>query len=83
MQQLNLLIKISKKQLYCGLASIVLGICIVSGMMWKGQSQPKPVEDDVALVQTTVIRVAEAAQDPVKCGAGTKVSLLFKSAERS
>lgn len=41
----------------------MLGICIVSGMMWKGQSQPKPVEDDVALVQTAVISVAETAQD--------------------
>lgn len=52
-----------KKKLYYGLASIVLGICIVSGMIWKEQSQPKPVEDDVALVQTTVIRVSEQAQD--------------------
>lgn len=63
MQQLKLLTKMPKKKLYYGLASIVLGICIVSGMIWKEQSQPKPVEDDVALVQTTVIRVSEQAQD--------------------
>lgn len=63
MQQLKLLTKMPKKKLYYGLASIVLGICIVSGMMWKERSQPKPVEDDVALVQTTVIRVSEPAQD--------------------
>lgn len=63
MQQLKLLAKMPKKKLYYSLASIVLGISIVSCMMWQGQSQPKPVEDDIALVQTTVIKVAESAQD--------------------
>ncbi|MDF2904659.1 MAG: hypothetical protein K0S25_2297, partial [Bacillus sp. (in: firmicutes)] len=60
MKQLNDLI--SKKQLYYVLATTVLGICIVGGMVWKAHHQTKAVVTDMPLVQTAVVKIAESSQ---------------------
>lgn len=60
MKQLNDLI--SKKQLYYVLAIMVLGVCIVGGVVWKAQNQTKPVVNEMPLVQAAVVKVAESSQ---------------------
>lgn len=60
MKQLNDLI--SKKQLYYVLATMVLGVCIVGGVVWKALNQTKAVVNEMPLVQATVVKVAESSQ---------------------
>lgn len=54
--------KLPKKQIIYGLA-IVLGICIIDGMIWKEHHQSQPVVSEVTLVRTTTVRLANAAQE--------------------
>lgn len=60
MKQLNDLI--SKKQLYYVLAIMVLGVCIVGGVVWKTQNQTKAVINEMPLVQAAVVKVADSSQ---------------------
>lgn len=62
MRQLKCLSKLPKKQIYYGLA-VVLSICIIGGMVWKGHHQPKPVAGEVILVRTTTVGIANASQE--------------------
>ena len=62
MRQLTVLNKILKKQIVYGLA-ILLVICIFGGMIWKGQHQAQPVVSEAALVRTTTVGLANAAQE--------------------
>ena len=62
MQQVKYLNKIPKKQILYGLA-IVLVICIIGGMIWKGRHQSQPVKSEVSLVQTTTVEMANATQE--------------------
>jgi len=62
MRQLQFLNKILKKKIIYG-SAIVLGICIIGGMIWKGQHQPKPVADEIALVRTTTVGLTNTAQE--------------------
>lgn len=77
--------KLPKKQIIYGLA-IVLGICIIDGMIWKEHHQSQPVVSEVTLVRTTTVRLANAAQNtpiPARSGDATKASLPFRSVEKS
>lgn len=67
MQLLNRFNKMQKKSLYCVLA-ITLGICIVGLIMWKDHRKTQAVTEEAALVRTTVIGFAPAAQNHVYSG---------------
>lgn len=54
--------KLPQKQIVYDLA-IVLGICIIGGMIWKGQHQPQPVAGEVTLVRTITVATANATQE--------------------
>ena len=62
MQQLNWLTKMPKKQLYYGLTATVVVLCIIGSVIWNKHHQVKAVVDDIPLVRTAVIGVAEATQ---------------------
>lgn len=62
MQRWNCLTKVSKKQLYYSLTTLVAGLCIIGGMVWNEHRQTKAVADDITVVRTTVVGVAAATQ---------------------
>ena len=62
MHPLNWLTKMPSKQLYYGLAATVLVLCIIGGIIWKDHRQSNAVADDITVVRTSVIGIAEAAQ---------------------
>lgn len=63
MHQWNWLTKIPKKQIYYGLAAIVIALCSIGGIVWHAHRQAKVVTDDITVVQTAVIGAAAAAQE--------------------
>lgn len=63
MHQWNWLTKIPKKQIYYGLAAIVIALCSIGGFIWNAHRQAKVVTDDITAVQTAVIGAAATAQE--------------------
>lgn len=61
MQALHWLSKISRKKLYCGLAAIIIGICII--VIWKAPNEPVAAAEEVSLVRTAVIGATNNAQE--------------------
>ena len=61
MRQWNWLTKIPK-QLYYGLTATVVVLCIIGGVLWQEKHQSKAIVDDIPVIRTAVIGVAEATQ---------------------
>ncbi len=68
MEQLKWLSNVSKKKLYYGLTAAVVLICIIGGFLWKGNSQAKPMLEDIPLVRAAKVASAGAAQNYIYSG---------------
>lgn len=62
MQKLNCLTNVFKKKVYYCLTATVVVICIIGGVLWKENIQVKSATEDVPLVRTATINVAEPVQ---------------------
>ena len=62
MQQLKWVTRVSKKNLYYGLAIALVGLSILGGVIWKGHSRPQVTLEEIPLVRTTIIGSTGAAQ---------------------
>ncbi|MDF2572127.1 MAG: macA 5 [Sporomusa sp.] len=62
MQPLNLLSKVTRKKLYYGAAAVVVGLCIIGGVIWKDHNKPLAAAEDISMVRTVVIGATQKTQ---------------------
>jgi RND family efflux transporter MFP subunit len=62
MQPLNLLSKATRKKLYYGAAAVVVGLCIIGGVIWKDHNKPLAAAEDISMVRTVVIGATQKTQ---------------------
>lgn len=62
MQQLNSLTKLPKKKLYYTLATVVVGLSIIGGVLWKGDNKSVAAVEDITMVRTNIIGTTGGAQ---------------------
>ena len=62
MQKLQWLGKISRKKIYYGITVAVVGVCIIGGVIWKGNNSSKVQAEHIPVVRTAVIGDANTAQ---------------------
>jgi len=55
MQQLQWLTKVSREKMYYGITAVVVGLCIIGGVLWKDHNRPKAEAEHIPVVRTTVI----------------------------
>ena len=61
MQYLRGLATVPKKTLY-GLTAGIIGLCIIGGVIWKTNSRPPAVVDEITLVRTAVVGTSATTQ---------------------
>lgn len=68
MQPVSWMTTLSKKKLYYGLTALVALVCIIGGLVWKGNSQAKPTAEDIQLVRAITIKSAAGATNDTYSG---------------
>ena len=63
MQQLNWLRKIPPKKLYCALATAIIGLGIIGGVILKDHNKPVAAAEEIAIVRTAVIGTTKNTQE--------------------
>jgi RND family efflux transporter MFP subunit len=62
MQPLQFLSKVPKKKLTYGLATAIMGLCIIGGILWRDHNKPAVAAEELSIVRTAVIGAASSTQ---------------------